>query len=50
MSNNEIREILAKRKSQARRIQRREAAVEAVKDAIAWLSLMGICFMLSVVG
>ena len=50
MSDNEIRRILAERKRQERKEQRREAAIEAAEDIIAWCSLFGIAFMMSVIG
>ena len=50
MSDNEIRQILARRKKQHRRTMKREELIEGVQDVVAWVSLFGICFMLSIIG
>ncbi len=50
MSDNEIRQILAERKRQARKAERRAEIIEAVEGFIGWSSLFIIGFMLSVIG
>ena len=45
MSDNEIREILAERKRQKRRMQRRKAIIEVVGGITAWGGLFFIGFM-----
>ena len=50
MSDNEIRKILAERKRQERKMEKRAAIIEMAGDLIGWASLLGICFMLSVIG
>lgn len=50
MSDNEIRQILAERKKCERRMKRREKVLEITSGAIAWGSMLTICFILSVIG
>ena len=50
MSDNEIRKILSERKRQERKMEKRAAAIEVAGDLLGWVSLFGICFMLSVIG
>ncbi len=50
MSDNEIRQILAERKREERRMQRREAIIEMVGGIAAWGGLFFIGFMLAVIG
>lgn len=50
MSDEQIRQILAEKKREARRKANRAAVFEVVGDLLGWSSLIGICFMLSVIG
>lgn len=50
MSDNEIRKVLAERKRQERKEERRAEALEVAESLIGWASLFGVCFMLSVIG
>lgn len=50
MTDNEIRKILAERKRQARKQEQRANIREAIEDIVGWISLFGICFLLSVIG
>ena len=50
MSDEEIRQILAERKRQARKEERRAEILELVGGFLGWASLFWIGFMLSVIG
>jgi hypothetical protein len=50
MSDNEIRKILAERKREARRKERREETVEIIESFFAWGGLLTIAFMMSCIG
>lgn len=50
MSDNEIRKILAERKRQERRIQKRETIIEVVGGILGWSGIFFIGFMLAVIG
>lgn len=46
MSDNEIRKILAERKREARKMQRREDIKETVGGIIAWACWLGLGYMM----
>lgn len=48
MSDNEIRKILAERKREERRMQKREIIIEVVEGIVGWVGIFTIGFMLSV--
>ncbi len=50
MSDEQIREILIKRKKEDGKRAKRAATIEAIGDLLGWSSLIAICFMLTVIG
>ena len=50
MSDNEIRQILIKKKRKQRRAEIRAEIIEGLGTLLAWAGLLWIGFMLSVIG